>query len=77
MPLRYQSGDEVKKGDRILYAGERGTIDFVVSPDNPEHSWYVKQYGAGCMILVTPFGSLFLTHPQDDEDLDFVARGES
>jgi hypothetical protein len=54
-----------------------GTIDFVTTPEDPQYAWYVEQHGRGCMILVAPFGSLFLGDPQDQEDLDFVSRAES
>jgi len=77
MPFRYQSGEEIRAADRILYASEPGTIDFVTTPEDSEHAWYVEQYGGGCMILVAPFGSLFVDNPQDDEDLEFVSRSES
>ncbi len=76
MPLRYQSGEEVLAGDRILYASQQGTIEFVATAEDPKYAWYVQQYGGGCMILVAPFGSLFVSDPSNDEDLDFVSRGE-
>ena len=77
MMFKYQSGVEIRAGDHILYASEPGTIDFVTTPDEPKYAWYVEQHGGGCMILVAPFGSLFLDHPQDEEDLEFVSRSES
>jgi hypothetical protein len=30
MPLTYRSGEEIKKGDRVLFHGEPGEIEFVV-----------------------------------------------
>jgi hypothetical protein len=74
MLLKYRSGEEIKAGDRILYNLEPGKIDFVATPEDPQHAWYVEQHGGGCMILVAPFGSLFVSDPQDDEDLEFVSR---
>jgi len=76
MPLKYHSGEEVRAGDRVLYAGEPGTIEFVASATDPETVWYVQEFGGGCMLLVAPFGRLFLSDSQTDEDLDFVARSE-
>jgi hypothetical protein len=76
MSMRYRSGEEIQAGDRILYCAEPGTIDFVTTTEDPQHAWYVEQYGGGCMILVAPFGKLFLSDPQDQEDLDFVSRAE-
>jgi hypothetical protein len=74
MPLNYRSGEEVQAGDRILYASEPGTIEFVASANNPETAWYVEQFGGGCMILSSCFGRVFVSDPHDDEDLEFVAR---
>jgi hypothetical protein len=77
MPFRYQSGEEVLAGDRILYASQQGTIEFVATAEDPKYAWYLEQYGGGCMILVAPFGSLFVSDPRNDEELDFVSRGEA
>jgi hypothetical protein len=74
MALKYRSGDEVRAGDQILYNLVPGKIDFVAVRGDLEHAWYVEQCGEGCMILVAPFGNLFVNAPQDDEDLDFVSR---
>jgi hypothetical protein len=43
MPLKYQSGDEIRKGDRILLHGESGHVEFVADPadENPETEWYI------------------------------------
>ncbi len=77
MLLKYRSGEEIKAGDRILYNFEPGKIDFVATPEDAQYNWYVEQHGGGCMILVAPFGSLFVSDPQDDEDLEFVSRDGS
>jgi hypothetical protein len=74
MPFRYQSGEEVLAGDKIRYAGEVGTVEFVTSADHPEHAWYIEEFGGGCMLKVAPFGNLFLSEPQSDEDLDLLSR---
>ncbi len=76
MSFKYQSGEEIRAGDRILYNSEPGVIDFVTTPEDPQYAWYVEQHGGGCMILVAPFGSLFVNDPQDDEDLEFVSRAQ-
>lgn len=76
MPLTYRTGEEVLAGDWIRYASEAGTIEFVTDPENPEHAWYIQEYGGGCMLKVAPFGSLFLNAPQEEEDLEFVGRNE-
>jgi len=32
VPFRYQTGDEIRKGDRVLFHGEPGGIEFVADP---------------------------------------------
>jgi hypothetical protein len=73
MGLRYLSGEEVKAGDHVRYAGEVGRIEFVAEPGRPETGWYFEQCGAGCMILAPSYGRVF---DQPDKDLEFVSRGE-
>ena len=77
VPLTYVTGEEIKKGDRVLLHGEPGEIELVVDPmvPDPETDWYVQQYGRGVMILEPKyFGRAFLPKPQTAEDLEFVAR---
>jgi hypothetical protein len=77
VPFRYQSGEEIKKGDRVLFHGEPGDIEFVADPliDDPETEWYVKEYGGGAMVVeVKVFGRVFISHTEGNEDLVFVAR---
>jgi hypothetical protein len=75
VPFFYQSGEEIKKGDRVLLHGEPAEIEFVAdSADNPD-DWYVVECGGGVMIIEPKcFGSLFVSGPQDYEDLCFVSR---
>jgi hypothetical protein len=77
MILKYQSGEEIKKGDRVLFHGEPGYVEFVVVQlGDPETNWYVEEFGGGVMIFEDVFGRTFL--PADSiaecEDLEFVAR---
>ncbi|HKT25491.1 MAG TPA: hypothetical protein VJR04_12860 [Terriglobales bacterium] len=78
MILRYQSGVEIKKGDRVLYAGKPGEIELVaVEPGDQETGWYVTEYGSGVMIREPKlFGRVFISADQlqDAEDLEFVSR---
>jgi len=78
MPFFYPSGEEIKKGDRVLLHGEPGEVEFVADPaDNPD-DWYVVEYGGGVMINEPKFfGHLFVSDPQDYEDLDFVPRASA
>ncbi len=55
--------------------GSPPEIEFVAdSADNPD-DWYVVEYGGGVMIIEPKFfGSLFVSAPQDYEDLCIVSR---
>jgi hypothetical protein len=71
------SGEEIRKGDRVLFHGEPGEIELVADPAvaNPETDWYVQEYGRGVMVLEPKnFGRAFLPEPQTAEDLEFVSR---
>ena len=64
------------KGDRVLYDGKPGEIEFVVDPDRDPEDWYVTEFGGGVMLVVpNVYGRIFMTHTQDEEDLGFVSRG--
>jgi len=75
------SGQEIRKGDRVLYAGEPSEVEFIADPliKDPETDWYVQEYGGGVTVVeLKPmaFGRVFLTETQHDEDLGFVSRSE-
>jgi hypothetical protein len=71
MALIYVSGQEVKPGDRVLYAGEPGQIEFVAEQGHPQTGYYFEQFGAGCMILTPGYGRVF---EKPNEDLEFISR---
>ena len=73
MLLTYSSGEQFQSGDRVLYHGGPGRIEFVARIEDPSTRWSIKQYGGGCMILAPSFGHVFIT--ETDEDLEFVGRG--
>jgi hypothetical protein len=77
MSLKYESGEEVQAGDQVRYHDEAAKIEFVAKADDPGTVWYVEQFGGGCMIFAPSFGRVFVSKPQDDEDLEFVSRDES
>ena len=79
MQCTYASGEIIQKGDRIRYGGGEGIVDFVADPDvaDPETTYFVEQFGGGCMILTEKFGRIFLHEPDMEEDLEFVSRGKS
>ncbi len=72
-------GEEIRKGDRVLFHGEPGEIELVADSAvaDPETDWYVQEYGGGVIVLEPKnFGRAFLPEPQTTEDLEFVARGD-
>ena len=80
MALKYQSGEEIRKGDRVLFHGDPGQIELVASKlGDPETDWFIKEYGGGVMILERVSGRTFITADQlpDYEDLEFVGRAET
>ena len=73
------TGEEIKKGDRVMFHGDPGEIELVADPilADPETDWYVQEYGGGVMVRElkpSHFGRVFLREPQTTEDLKFVAR---
>ena len=77
MPFVYQTGEEIKKGDRVLFHGEPGEFEFVADElmGEPDMDWYV-QLGRGVMVLEPKsFGRAFIRETQFAEDLVFVSRG--
>jgi hypothetical protein len=76
-PATYSSGEEIQPGDNVLYHGECGKVEFVAVPGDPDTKWYVEQHGCGCMILTPDFGRVFVTNGNEDEDLQFLSRGET
>jgi hypothetical protein len=78
MVFVYESGEEVKSGDRIIYHGEPGKVEFVVVGLTGDRAmdWYVEQFpGGGFMVNANGVGSVFLGESDIDEDLEFVSRG--
>jgi hypothetical protein len=72
----YQSGEEIRPGDHILWAGKTGTVSFVlgmpgVPPDfaSPQ-DWLGTT--EGFMLEVDGAGLVF--QGESDEDLDFIGR---
>ena len=79
MPFTYTSGEEIKKGDRVMFHGEPGEIEFVADPliSDPQTDWYVQKHGGGVMIGEPKcFGNAFLSETATYEDLVFVSRSQ-
>jgi hypothetical protein len=76
--LRYQSGEEIKRGDHVLFHGNPAEVELVaVDPNDPEQAWYMQEFEGGVLILdPTVSGRTFI--PKGDlgeyEDLEFVSR---
>jgi hypothetical protein len=77
VPFFYQSGEQIKQGDRVRLHGEPGEVEFVADSVDAPNDWYVKEYGGGVMIVEPKvFGRLFIDAPVSQyEDLEFVSRG--
>jgi hypothetical protein len=76
MPLKYISGEEIRKGDRVLFHGEPGQIEFVVDGfvGNPRIDWHMREHGAGVMVHEPKyFGSAYV---REMTHLVFVSRGQ-
>ena len=76
--LKYRSGEEIKKGDRVRFHGNPAEVEFVACDRNdPEAAWYMEEYGGGVMILDSMVsGRTFIATDQinEYEDLEFVSR---
>jgi hypothetical protein len=73
----YQSGEEIMPGDLITFHGDAGTVEFVVQGATGDlaQDWYLEEFpGGGIMVVAENWGSVFLNHPAEHEDLDFVSR---
>ncbi|HEY2119636.1 MAG TPA: hypothetical protein VGH37_10670 [Candidatus Acidoferrum sp.] len=49
--FQYQTGEEIRKGDRVLFHREPGQIELVAVDENDaEASWYIQEFGGGVLI---------------------------
>jgi hypothetical protein len=75
--MKYQSGEEIKKGDNVLFHGEAGEVDFVAEGlvGDPAMDWNVKHNGPGVMILEPKFfGRVYIRESEISKELIFVSR---
>jgi hypothetical protein len=74
--LKYRSGEEIRKGDHVLFHGNPAEVELVAcDPNDPEAAWHVQEYGGGVLILDPMVsGRTFIPTDQIDEyeDLEFV-----
>jgi hypothetical protein len=75
--MKYQSGDEIHKGDEVLLHGEPGRIEFVADKlvGDPDIDWNFKTNGPGVMVLEPKaFGRAYIHDTENAEDLVLVRR---
>jgi len=77
-PLRYVTGEEIRRGDHVRFQGHSAQIEFAAAElSDPEHGCFVRLYGGGVMVN-DPVVSGHMFIPVDQlknyEDLEFVAR---
>jgi hypothetical protein len=68
------------KGDCVLFHGDPGEVEFVADPLVHEvgTQWYAEEFGGGIMLTkLKEFGSVFISDPKADDELEFVRRGDS
>jgi hypothetical protein len=77
VPFFYQSGEQIKQGDRVRLHSEPGEIESIHDPAGDPGDWLVERYGGGVMITEPRvFGHLFIGAPvTQHEDLELVSRG--
>jgi hypothetical protein len=77
MPLKYQSGQEIRKGDRVTFHGEPGEIEYVVNGlvGDPAMDWNFNENGPGVLVREPKvFGRAYICATDNCEDLVFVSR---
>jgi hypothetical protein len=79
MTLNYSSGEEIKKGDHVLFHGEPAEVEFVVDQltEDATLDWYMREFGRGVMIREPKyFGAVFIHAKSlpETEDLEFLSR---
>jgi hypothetical protein len=76
--FKYQSGEEIKKGDRVSFHREPAEVEFVADgPSDAEPGWFFQEFGGGVMIADPKVsGHTFIpaSHLDECEDLEFVSR---
>jgi hypothetical protein len=75
--VKYQSGQEIRKGDKVLLHGEPGEIEFVVERlvGDPAMDWHMREQGQGVMVLEPKqFGRAYIRDTENAEDLKFISR---
>jgi hypothetical protein len=78
--LKYQSGEDVRRGDKVTFGGKAATVELVVVGSNgdPENDWQFETNGPGVLVVeaepATLFGRMYMRNPEIKNDLLLVAR---
>ena len=76
--LKYRSGEDIRKGDRVLFHRNPAQVELVACDlRDPETAWHMREFGGGVLILDPLLsGRTFIPLDQIDEyeDLEFVSR---
>jgi hypothetical protein len=74
--MKYQSGEEIRQGDKVRYDGELGEIEFVAEEGDPAMDWYIKECGGPGVMVIEPkvFGRVYISDTENEEDLILVSR---
>ncbi len=76
VPFFYQSGEQIKVGDRVRFHGEPAEIESVHDPVEAPDDSFVTTYGGGVMVVQPMIGRAFIDAPVTDyDDLQFDGRG--
>lgn len=78
MPLFYQSGEEIRKGDRIRYLGNPGEIEVVadILVGDAEIDYYLNEVGRGVLIREPKIYGRVFVEVRGFENLILVGRAE-
>jgi hypothetical protein len=75
MPQFYQSGEEVKLGDRVRRVGQEAKV-IALESQLSDYGMSAEE-AKGMVMIETPSGSLYCEYTETNEDLDFLGRAES
>jgi hypothetical protein len=53
LTLKYRTGEEIRKGDRVRFHGNPAAVELVSfdpNDPNPEVAWHMKEFGGGVLI---------------------------
>ncbi len=75
--FKYMTGEDIRKGDQILFHKAPGRVEFIAVADgDPDLDWYVQEFGGGVMLCDSEAGNTFISADSisETEDLEFVGR---